>query len=93
MTLRDKTRPLVNHIAAADGLREMPGLWLPVGRYASLSSAEDMARQVQSGRLMAYAPAGSFTARVEYVDGEPTLVACYLGEPAQPGCGHRGEAA
>lgn len=81
MTLRAKTRPLVNHLAAADGLREMPGLWLPVGQYASAYSAEDMARQVKTGRLMAYAPAGSFDARVEYVDGEATLVVAYLGEP------------
>ena len=84
MTRRAMTgRPQVNHLAAADGLREMPGLWLAIGTYPSITGAERMANQVKAGTVMAYAPAGSFLAHVEYVDGEPTLYACYRGKPAQ----------
>ena len=83
MTLRKKNLPLINHQAAAEGLKVIPGLWLPVGSYLSRTSAQDMARQVKAARRSAYAPAGSFDARVEYLNGEPTLYACYLGEPIE----------
>lgn len=83
MTLRT-AQPLVNHLAVAAGLKEIPGLWLTVGLYPSRDAALDVARKVRSGRILAYAPTGSYDATFEYRRDGVALLVTYLGErPAE----------
>jgi hypothetical protein len=73
-------RPHADHAAVAATLREAPGEWGPVQAYRSKTSADSAAYWIRTAsRLAAYAPAGAFEARVEYVDGEPTVYARYVG--------------
>ncbi|MGW7001319.1 hypothetical protein ACWGCW_00475 [Streptomyces sp. NPDC054933] len=82
MTLR--TAPLVNHLAVAAGLKELPGLWLTVGLYPTRDAALDVARKIRSGRILAYAPTGSYDATFEYRrDGVALLVTCLGERPAK----------
>jgi hypothetical protein len=77
MTLRPKDRPLVDHRQMAEMLRDYPGVWLVVGAYSSQYSAQFVARMVCTANGKpggVYTPAGAFDA-----DGEPTLLACYVG--------------
>jgi hypothetical protein len=72
-------RPAADHGAMADTLRETPGVWRSVHTYRSKFSADGIAHGIRSG-LRFYGPAGSFEARVEYdPDGEPVVVARYVG--------------
>lgn len=80
----------IDHKAVAERLRKAPGQWLPVGVYGSQYSATTAAWHLRmaGGRCAkfghVYGPAGAFDTRVERdADGEPLLMACYLGEPAR----------
>jgi hypothetical protein len=79
-------RPRVDHKSVAGRLRETPGVWEIVGTYRSRYSAEGIAHRIRTagGQLAAYLPAGSFEARVEYVDGDPTVYGRYIGDGTEP---------
>lgn len=76
---------VANHRAAAEGLREMPGLELLVGTYRSAQTAQSVAGQIRtaSHTLRAYSPAGAFEARTEPVGDETGLYVRYTGQPAE----------
>lgn len=76
---------VANHRAAAEGLREMPGLELLVGTYRSAQTAQSMAGQVRSASSNGhiYAPPGSFEARTEPVGDETGLYVRYTGQGAE----------
>ncbi len=77
------SRPHANHIAAAAGLREMPGVWLRVGLYRARYSAQNTAADVRAGRgqlednYIEAARQSAFEARVEPVGDETGLYVRY----------------
>ncbi|MEV8600491.1 hypothetical protein AB0465_11495 [Streptomyces griseoviridis] len=88
-------RKNVDHFAVAAACRATPGQWLMVGEYGSRYSAESTARVIRSGQTTsgrgraAYAPPGSFEARVEQADRGHGIEVRYVGaresmEPLKP---------
>lgn len=73
-------RTMADHFTAAATLRQAPGTWLPVHSYRSTISANSVASDIRTGRFDAYGAAGLFETRVDYVDGEPTVFARYVGD-------------
>ena len=69
--------PKTNHAAAAEGLREMPGVYLPVADYKTQYAATLMARSVQDGGGH-YGPAGAYNAYVEEVGGASRLYVAFV---------------
>ncbi len=69
--------PRADHAAAAEGLREMPGIYLPVDTYTTSDAAALMALSVQAGDGH-YAPAGAYDARIDAVDGGTRLYVAYV---------------
>lgn len=68
-----------DHRHAADQARQMPGQEVLAATYGSRASAVSAARQVRTAeRLPAYAPAGSFEARVELTQEGADLWVRYL---------------
>jgi hypothetical protein len=72
------TRHGINTAIAAK-LRDRPGEWAHINTYTTPGSAASCAQQINSGRLAAYAPAGSFEAKSRTVDGERRVYARYVG--------------
>ncbi|WP_424891858.1 hypothetical protein [Streptomyces sp. XH2] len=58
-----KKPTLADHAAAADKLRKSPGRWRLVTTYKSTASARNVCRQVRTGELASYSPAGTFEAK------------------------------
>lgn len=79
---RWKKRACVNHAAAIEGLREMPGVWLPVGTYPARYSAENTAHRIRIGRY-GYIPPGAFEAYTKPVGDETGLYVRYIGQSAE----------
>lgn len=71
---RQTTR--ANHQAAAEGLREMPGVALTVVVCPACYTAESLARDIRRGRY-AYTPAGAYKARTEPVDNGTAVLVWY----------------
>ncbi|MEV6404051.1 hypothetical protein ACWD0J_26975 [Streptomyces sp. NPDC003011] len=69
--------PRADHAAAAEGLREMPGVYLPVDSYITSYAAEVMADLVQDGDGH-YGPAGAYDAYTDDVDGRTRLYVAYV---------------
>ena len=69
--------PRANHAAAAEGLREMPGVYLPVDDYINPYSAMVMADFVQAGDGH-YGPAGAYDAYTKDVDAGTRLYVAYV---------------
>lgn len=84
---RRAKRPMVDHRATAAALRNLPGVWLPVGDYRNGATADAVARAIQAGRQIGprsipYTPAGAFEARLEFVEDGTRIHARYIGEEA-----------
>ncbi|MGW3313882.1 hypothetical protein ACWDG9_45815 [Streptomyces sp. NPDC001073] len=70
-------QPRADHAAAAEGLREMPGVYLPVATYRTSDAAAVMAVAVQTGDGH-YSPAGAYDALTRTVDDETRLYVAYV---------------
>lgn len=81
---RVAVRPPASHVKSAARVRQLPGVWLPVGRYRARYNAQSIARQVEIGALRSYLPAGSFQARVEPVGDETGVFIRYVVKPPPP---------
>lgn len=82
-------RPRVDHVAMAARLRANPGVWLPVGEYRSVVSADSTAREIRNGYERRpgrppspYAPRGAFECRMDKTEFGVQLTARYVGEEA-----------
>jgi hypothetical protein len=71
-----------DHRMIADYLRSRPGTWGDVSEYGSSDNADDVARMLQTARHTsgAYAPAGSYEARVRQTGSGFLVEARYVGE-------------
>lgn len=82
-------RPRADHQHAAAMARQLPGMWVLAGSYASSHSADGAARHVRTGdRVPAYLPAGSFAARVQLTDDGADLWVRYTATTAKGEAGH-----
>lgn len=85
---RRAKRPMADHRAAAQALRDQPGVWLPVGDYRSRISADSLTVTIRYGYPIGngchapYAPAGAFETRIELIDDFTRVHARYIGEEA-----------
>lgn len=81
-------RPAANHQAAAEQLRQQPGVWQPVHEYRSAITAHTVARCIRTGNRMGgtsqnpYTPAGAYEARTELTEDGIRVHARYIGEEA-----------
>lgn len=65
---RPRDRIRTDHRDVAAGLRSQPGVWGSVGEYSGRASADSIARLIRTAQGTsgdAYAPAGSFEARLK----------------------------
>ncbi|MCG6493389.1 hypothetical protein [Kitasatospora sp. A2-31] len=70
----------LRHQPIADGLQALPGEWGLVGNYVWQGAAKTAARSIETGRLVAYQPAGSFEAQVRIgSEGDALVYARYIG--------------
>ena len=77
MTTTTTASPHADHAAAADALREMPGVYLPVETYPTSDAAAVMALSVRGGDGH-YAPAEAYDSRIRDVDGGTRLYVAYV---------------
>jgi hypothetical protein len=80
-TSRVSTTKTKNEKIAAK-LRKHPGRWARIGSSDKRGSISSTAHQINSAKLHAYAPAGSFEAVLRTVGKEHRLYARYIGEHA-----------
>lgn len=74
-----KRRP-VDHQVVAIHLQSRPGVWMEVGEYLSLVSADGTAYRVRTGRnAPMYRPAGAFEARTKMTEFGTVVEARYVG--------------
>ncbi|GAA1111953.1 hypothetical protein [Streptomyces javensis] len=78
---RRKPTTRTDHQAAAEGLREIPGLALTVAVCPAPYTAATLAWDIRHGRY-AYTPAGAYSAYTELAEDGTAVVARYVGETA-----------
>ncbi|WP_333745588.1 hypothetical protein [Streptomyces sp. IBSBF 2950] len=77
-----KKRARADHRAAAEALREMPGLALTVVVCPAPYTAQSLVQDIRAGRY-AYAPPGAYSARTETVDEGTAVLAWYVTDTEQ----------
>lgn len=73
---RGRQQPAIDHGSVATELRERAGEWACV----AIAVQSGMATAIETGRIAAYRPRGSFEARRRVVDGLPLIYARFVGE-------------
>lgn len=71
-----------SHFLVAEAMRARPGEWAIVKVAATSQAARSSAHQVRSGRINAFASAGTFESMARQVDGENRVYARYVGTEA-----------
>jgi hypothetical protein len=81
---RRTKRPQADHYAAAQGLREQPGVERLVHTYpAGLATPDRMAAAIRKGEYHPYTPAGAYEARTAPVGDDTGLYVRYLGKAGE----------
>jgi hypothetical protein len=78
---RSKPRRIAEWDGVATDLRARPGEWALIATGAQHTGT---AGQINAGRIVAFAPAGTFEAQRQTVDGEIRVYARYVGEEPSP---------
>lgn len=81
--IRSPHRTQVDHLAAAERARTVPGKWVLVGQYAAMQTAQTAVLRIpRAERIPSYEPAGSFEAYAANTpDGPVVWVRCVEGGP------------
>lgn len=80
---RVRPRRIAEWDAVADDLRARPSEWALIATGAQHTGT---AGQINAGRIVCFAPAGSFEAQRQLVDDEIRVYARYVGEEVSSSC-------